>query len=215
MSPANPALGRCLTPQSTMKVLAFYKGSQLTFKIGLWFMVVSLLFAATIGFWTSIIGMMDFPCEYFGLPSRLLDIQADSRIAYCISQYSRQFGGGGIYANGVSNENKVVLASSRWGFEKITLERQEANILVNGRAIKAFDTFEKSSWIPALNPWLILTTHIVIRNEGLLKEHSQVIYVSGAVTEGWRYNPTGGLIVLAGVGLMTLGVKKSKKAGKS
>jgi len=187
-----------------MQLLSFYKNSSWIFKIGFWLEIIIVLFGVVTPYWMSMKGLMDFPCDADGIPlSYKLPIQDDSRIVYCISVYSREFGGGGIYAQGVSNENTVSIEPHAM-VEGVTIKRSQEDIVVEGHLLIPLDSqgFEKSFTAQSINPWLLLTAKMVINNNGPLHDNNQVLYVKGEVYEGWRYSPVGITIVLIGFGLM-------------
>lgn len=125
-----------------MKILNYYKSNSYIWKSGFWLMVV---FGVFIPYWKAIKGFIDFPCYYYGIPEARLQIQVDTRIAYCISYCPRGVGGGAVYTNGVSNENRIYIPSKSI-VDEIVIERDQNVINVNGKVLLPHDDtgFEKT-----------------------------------------------------------------------
>jgi hypothetical protein len=197
-----------------MKIYDFIKSSSIFFKAGCVIVVVSLLFAGTIGFWISFKGYIDYPCEFsslpYGIPLALLDIRPDTQIAYCLSWYSSDTGGGGIYSIGTSSNKSIVLTSGYAASGRIRLGRQRDSISVNGFLIKPSETYHDQMILLTANPWLIRNLDISIANVGFLKD-KDILYASGDIKADYKFNPAGAFIMVVGLLMMFLRKKKGTK----
>jgi hypothetical protein len=158
-------------------------------------------------------GAVDFPCEWYGpLPGAVEErITTDSRIAYCISRYPRGFSGGALSAYGATEKNSVVLqAPEAYPWENdLTLVREEDIILANDHALKPGETHLWSRWSQAVNPWLLLTARFAVWNKGSIDCAAEdIVYVGGAVDEGYLPSPVGPIILGIGIWLIKRGRKR-------
>jgi hypothetical protein len=180
---------------------------------GIILIVLSCLFFAIAGIQILPWGVMDFPCDpTFTDPifNRVLNVQPTSRLAYCISYYSRNAGGGGVYASGATDQDEVQAGV-------ISLKRHGEVLYVNNHPIQPNGTYEFVQNSSSYNPWLIFTTRYSLKNEGLTSlgpaQSGNVLYVSGDGEEGFLLNPLGLIILGGGVCLLIFG-KRARKAKK-
>jgi hypothetical protein len=130
------------------------------------------------------------------------NISHDTRIAWCISSTYLQ-GLGPDYNGGVTNLNETTI-------DGLKLRREEQTLFVENQTLQIGERYEVVRQTPFANPWLILTTHYLIVNNGLnLPEPSMsginALYITGAVNEGWQPNPLGLIILVGGIALIVLG----------
>jgi hypothetical protein len=142
--------------------------------------------------------VMDFPCEA-DQDIRQEGMDASTRIAYCLSLWPFNMGGGGIYALGISNEEEVSVTG-------LHFRRDGETLYVNNRVVHTGGLYETVRWTATRNPWVILTNHFEVRNEGLVSFDSiappDVLFISGDVHQGWVFSPLGFLLLLAGMVLL-------------
>jgi len=144
--------------------------------------------------------VMDFPCEGEE-DARQKGLDADTRIAYCLSFWPFNMGGGGIYAVGTSDQDQASVEGLRFRPEGQTLYVDNRPLDVNVR----YKTV-KWNWTASRNPWLIVTNRFEIKNQGLIaasaNESPDILFISGDVYQGWLPNPLGLIMILAGMVLI-------------
>jgi hypothetical protein len=185
------------------------------FVAGIVLIAFAVLMLVAVACWITPKGNVDFPCEWFGRPPSLAEAEVDAatRIAYCLSLYPRSRWGGAPYVYGATAEDKVTLSPPVLWHGNLVLERQEKAIIVNGQILQPGETYTRFRWFPSLNPWLVLTVHLKVTNGGILEDHSvatEAVYVSGDVNEGWLPGPLGLIILGVGVWLLVRGVKEQR-----
>lgn len=151
---------------------------------------------------------IDFPCfdDYY----TNLEFAPDTRITYCMSIEPRQaLSGGGVYANGTSNEDEVEV-------DIFAFKREDQILYVNGHPLQPQERYNTTIWKSSINPWLIFTTRCEIWNYGLVKgklsEPDDVLNILGFFSEGWLPNPFGLIILVGGIWLRRQGIKGKKQA---
>jgi hypothetical protein len=139
--------------------------------------------------------VMDFPCsgeEDVGQES----MNASTRMAYCISVWPFNMRGGGIFAQGTSDQDEAQIGGLRF-------RREGETLYVNNHPLDSGVHYEIIRWTVTRNPWLILTNRFEIRNDGLIAAFSgtgpDVLFISGDVFQGWMPNPLGLVILAAGM----------------
>jgi hypothetical protein len=142
--------------------------------------------------------VMDFPCS--GEEDvRREGMDADTRLAYCISFWPFNMSGGGILAVGTSDRDEAAVSGLRF-------RREGETLYVNNRLVDVNVRYETVRWSASRNPWLILTNRFEIRNRGLISADSTtppgVLFISGDVQQGWLPNPLGLIMLTAGMVLM-------------
>jgi len=163
--------------------------------------------------------MRDFPCEA-GLGPRP-EILSDTRIAYCISFWPRQpSSGGDVYAVGSANQDEVTINGQiQTALGALTLKRQGEVLIVNDQALQPQESYNGFSWRLSLNPWLLLTARVTVKNEGINRtvseDSSNALLVSGGVYEGWLPSPIGIIALIIGVWLVWRVNQERKKAGRN
>jgi hypothetical protein len=138
---------------------------------------------------------MNFPCS--GEENvRQEGMSASTRLAYCLSFWPFNMGGGGIYALGTSDQEEARVSGLRF-------RREGETLYVNNRPLEIYERYETVRWTMPRNPWLILTNHFEIRNAGLISDSpnttSDVLFISGDVQQGWLPNPLGLIMLAAGM----------------
>ena len=63
----------------------------------------------TINLWMLQRGNVDFPCEWFGSPPALAQVETATRIAYCLSWYPRDYYGAAPFGYGSATTNQIVV----------------------------------------------------------------------------------------------------------
>jgi len=169
--------------------------------------ILSLLFFG----WSLTWGHGDFPCEWYGPGGFAIEgITADTRLAYCISSYSRWGGSPLLY--GATDENQITLhpPSLVFWYGNLDLERQGEILIVNGRSLLPGQTYTRTQWFPALNPWFIRTAQTTVENAGIIELSGSfpVLHVLGSLKPVWFFNPTGLLLIIAGVWLIFSGLNE-------
>lgn len=173
------------------------------YSLGIFLIVISVaLLVIAVGQVTPIM-YVDFPC--FAFDPYPEDMSPDTRIAYCISLWPLYaISGGGIYALGTADHDEITV-------KRLNFERQGQTLVVNDHPLAIGETYSTVRWIPSLNPWLIFTWRIVVKNEGPnqadLSTSRDTLFVSGDVYEGWLPNPVGFLILGSGIWFVTRGKK--------
>ena len=159
---------------------------------------------------------VDFPCEWFGYPATLSN--AHTRIAYCISYWPRNaVSGGAVYAYGSTDQDRILadsLGRPIW-HSRLVFERQADILVFNGQRLAPGQTTSVARWFPSLNPWLLVTTHLSVTNEGrrqIQGASSDTIYVSGDMKEGWLPNPLGIVVLAIGLSLLVRGANDRRAA---
>ena len=142
--------------------------------------------------------VMDFPCS--GEEDvRREGMNANTRLAYCLSFWPFNMGGGGIYALGTSDQEETRVSGLRF-------RREGETLYVNNRPLDIYDRYETVRWTMQRNPWLILTNRFEIKNAGLISvssnEPPDVLFISGDVQQGWLPNPLGLIMLAAGMVLI-------------
>lgn len=152
--------------------------------------------------------IMDFPCEG-DQDVHQEGMDASTRIAYCLSLWPFNMGGGGIYALGTSSENEAAVTG-------LHFRREGETLYVNSRQVHTGGLYETVRWTATRNPWVILTNRFEVRNEGLISFDSiaapDVLFISGDVQQGWVPNPLGLILLFAGMLLLLRGFKISERA---
>jgi hypothetical protein len=141
---------------------------------------------------------MDFPCE--GEEDvRQEGMNANTRLAYCLSFWPFNIGGGGIYALGTSDQEEARVSG-------LHFRREGETLYVNNHALPLSGRYETVRWTMQQNPWLILTNRFEIKNAGLISvssdEPPDVLFISGDVQQGWLPNPLGLIMLAAGMVLL-------------
>lgn len=168
--------------------------------LGIALIVISLLCLAVAVCQVTPVMYVDFPCQAGLSPG--YEVNPDTRIAYCISIWPlRAISGGAIYAAGSASQDTVTAGI-------LKLERQGQILVVNGQRLAPGETYRKVQWRPSVNPWLIFTFQLVVRNDGVLED---VLYISGDVYEGWVLNPLGTLILVGGIWLTVQGARERRR----
>jgi hypothetical protein len=126
-------------------------------------------------------------------------MNANTRLAYCLSFWPFNMGGGGIYALGTSDQEEARVSGLRF-------RREGETLYVNNRPLRLSDRYETVRWTMQRNPWLILTNRFEIKNEGLISvsadQPPDVLFISGDVQQGWIPNPLGLVMLFAGMVLI-------------
>lgn len=142
--------------------------------------------------------VMDFPCEA-DQDVRQEGMDASTRIAYCLSLWPFNMGGGGIFALGTSDQDEAQVSG-------LHFRRDGQMLYVNNRPVDVGVRYETTRWRATRNPWVILTNRFEVRNRGLISADSiapaNVLFISGDVHEGWIPNPLGLILILAGMVLI-------------
>jgi hypothetical protein len=151
--------------------------------------------------------VMDFPCE--GQEDvRQEGMNAETRIAYCLSLWPFNMGGGGIYALGTSSQDEATVTG-------LHFRRDGETVYVNNRPLDVGARYETTRWTATRNPWIIHTNRFEVRNEGLISVDSSaapdVLFISGDVQQGWVPNPLGLILILAGMVLLLREFKTSER----
>ena len=160
----------------------------LKFKFGIALIALTALMLAAIPLWTHHWGNIDFPCEWFGTPPSLANVNLNTRIAYCISVYPRSAYGAAPLVYGSTEKDKLTIGV----YGSLSLQRQGDSLVVNNRRLQVGETNDQHLSSPTLNPWLLSTTDFSVKNEGVLKTVSgkkenmapDILYVSGNAKEG-------------------------------
>ncbi|HLF88149.1 MAG TPA: hypothetical protein VI451_04335 [Anaerolineales bacterium] len=138
---------------------------------------------------------IDFPC-FADEDVRREGLNANTRLAYCLSFWPFNVGGGGIYALGTSDQDEARVGGLRF-------RREGGTLYVNNRPVDVGVRYETVRWTASRNPWLILTDRFEIRNAGLISASStappNVLFISGDVHQGWLPNPLGFIMIFAGM----------------
>jgi hypothetical protein len=147
--------------------------------------------------------VMDFPCE--GEEDvRQQGLNANTRLAYCLSFWPFNMGGGGIYAVGTSDQEEARVSG-------LHFRREGETLYVNNRPLRLNNRYETERWTMPRNPWLILTNRFDIKNAGLISassgEPADVLFISGDVQQGWILNPLGFIMLTAGMVLLLRGIR--------
>ena len=141
--------------------------------------------------------VMDFPCSG-DEDARSTGMNANTRLAYCLSLWPFNMGGGGIYSVGTSEQDEARIPGLRFRRDGETLYVNNRPVEINGR----YETVDWN-WTTSKNPWLILTNRFEIRNRGLIAASANgaadVLFVSGDVHQGWIPNPLGLIMLIAGM----------------
>jgi hypothetical protein len=142
--------------------------------------------------------IMDFPCS--GEEDvRQEGMDANTRLAYCISFWPFNMGGGGIFALGTSDQDEATVSGLRF-------RREGETLYVNNRRLNINSRYETVRWTASRNPWIIMTNRFEIKNDGLISASSNeppgVLFISGDVQQGWYPNPLGLVMLAAGMVLM-------------
>ena len=150
--------------------------------------------------------IMDFPCS--GEEDvRQEGMDANTRIAYCISFWPFNMGGGGIFALGTSDQEEAQVSGLRFRRDGETLYVNNRRLSINGR-------YETVRWSASRNPWLILTNRFEIKNNGLIaassNEPPDILFISGDVQQGWIPNPLGLIMLAAGMVLILRELRASE-----
>lgn len=174
-------------------------------------MVAYALLCLVLIVWAPSWGQGDFPCDWFGsfgFPSE--DVGADTRLAYCVSSYSSW--GASPLLRGATSENQITLRPPFFVFwyGNLDLKRQDELLVVNGQSLLPGQTYTRTRWVPALNPWFIKTARITVQNSGIITPSGSfpVLYVLGEATTIPYFNPTGLLLLIAGVWLIVCDILK-------
>ena len=187
-------------------------------KLLLIFGLLLTAFAATsliAAVWSILVkGNMDFPCEWFGAPQNT-SVNEDTRIAYCISWYPRNYSGGGVYAEGTTTEDRIMVSPQAPWHSTLTIQRREDAVTINNQLLQIGMSFHQFAWFPSANPWLLYGANARVTNEGLLGVNRprpvDALYVSGDVKESWLLNPLGLIILAMGAWLWAVGAKSQKQ----
>ena len=92
---------------------------------------------------------------------------AQGRISYCISSWPCDvISGGGVFARGESDQELVILKVPHSWHGDVTLQRDDAMLVVNGRRLQRGATYCALRVFPLTNPWLLLKAKWRIRNAG-------------------------------------------------
>ena len=153
----------------------------------------------------------DFPCDYYSYPQRL--VQPETRIAYCFDFVGRYVvSGAGIYTQGITSQDQIVIDASDHGFGSLNLERHTQSLMVNGLSISIGQSSSKSIWYFSQNPWLLFANHLTVRNDGL-SDSTNALLISGEVSEGWLLNPLAPCVLILGILLIITGkeIRRSRK----
>ena len=150
--------------------------------------------------------VMDFPCS--GEEDiRQEGMDADTRLAYCISFWPFNMRGGGIFAVGTSDQDEAQISGLRF-------RREGETLYVNNRRLNISNRYETVRWSASRNPWLILTNRFEIKNSGLISADStsppDVLFISGDVQQGWSPNPLGLVMLAAGMVLILRELRASE-----
>jgi hypothetical protein len=139
--------------------------------------------------------VMDFPCEA-DQDVRQEGMDASTRIAYCLSLWPFNMGGGGIYALGISSQDEAAVTG-------LHFRRDGQMLYVNNHPVDIHGRYETMRWIATRNPWIILTNRLEVRNEGLISFDSiapaDVLFISGDVQQGWLPSPLGLILIFVGM----------------
>ena len=149
---------------------------------------------------------VDFPCES-SLGGPAPNINKNTRIAYCISDFPLYSSGGYVYDVGSSETNEI---NTEFGH----LQRQDQILLVNDIAIKRDENYIFTKWGISINPWIIIKKDITINNLGIRKYQDQdnegYLYAVIDLNEKWFINPICIIILLFGIYLWVSGIKIQK-----
>jgi hypothetical protein len=103
---------------------------------GIVLIALALATLAAVPLWTVREGFIDFPCESGRSPTASSTFPPEQRrISYCISSWPRNVFGGSVYAHGESNRDEVILTARHFWHGDITLQRDGAPLVVNGRRL--------------------------------------------------------------------------------
>jgi hypothetical protein len=152
--------------------------------------------------------LVDFPCESALGPGPV--VTENTRIAYCISLWPRFAHGGYVYAYGAPDENIVVVSPQVFWYDSLTLERKGQDLIANGQLLHPGDTYTHFRWFPSINPWLILTARLTVKNSGTYS--TDTLYVDGGIDEGCLPGPLGFIILGIGIWLLFRGAKERQSA---
>jgi hypothetical protein len=189
---------------------------------GLVLIAVALATLAAVPQWKAYKGNVDFPCEAGG-PIRVSELPPEQRrITYCISLWPRNWRGGSVYARGESDQDVIILKAWRPEYGDLVLQRDGATLVVNGQRLQKGETYRARRFFPSSNPWLLLTAEWRIGTGGLYPNPVPVgttpterLSVGGGVTEGWAPGPLGGLVLIAGLALVVLGIREQARRKSS
>lgn len=170
--------------------------------IALSVLAAAIGFCQTMPFWD-----LRMPCWDADIDRQ--EINSNTRIVYCINFWPRDAVSGADVDAGTTNQNELTV----W---EINLRRDEQTLFVNNHLLNTGETYETVRWTPSINPWLLFTRRVVIKNEGLLtaivsSTSTDALNVSGDVYEGWFINPLGFIILGSGIWLFWQGTKELKK----
>ena len=139
--------------------------------------------------------VMDFPCEA-DQDVRQEGMDASTRIAYCLSLWPFNMGGGGIYALGISPQDEAAVTG-------LHFRRDGQMLYINNHPVDLHVRYETVRWTATRNPWIILTNRFEVRNEGLISFDSiappDVLFISGDVHQGWLPSPLGLILIFVGM----------------
>jgi hypothetical protein len=141
------------------------------------------------------------------------EVGTQTRMVYCIGA-----SGGEIHAVGSSDRDEVVIDRSDALPGGLVLKRRGQTLLVNDQPLQPQLTYTDSRWLPSFNPWLWLTVHIVIKNEGMQAEKqpasTDALQVSGNVYFNRLLSPVGPLALGLGIWMMLWGLGQPAAAAK-
>lgn len=138
-------------------------------------------------------------------------IDSNTRIKYCVSYVPRQaISGGSVLDQAESEVEEIVISIPEHENKPVKISRADDLIVVNNKSIEIGDQYERIYWLLPRNPWIVLTSQIVIANDGIQNDTVDAIYVSGYVEELWILNPLAFLILIYGVWLIWSGTRTLK-----
>jgi hypothetical protein len=168
----------------------------------------AVLMLVAVPFCGAKLGSVDFPCS--AMP--MVSVTSETRIAYCVDQWPRNFYGGGFYAAGAVSEDTLSLPADGILRSGLTLQRRGSAITANGMPIGEGQTYSESHSALSLNPWLLVTTRFTISSYGpeapfpVMVESvpTNAIYLFGEVREGWLPGPLGPIMLIIGIALWVI-----------
>jgi len=192
--------------------------SKTWFIVGLALVVVTAALWLTLDIYTypTLNGLIDFGCEWFGHQPR---IEANTRIAYCISWSPRDRGGSAVFTEGTVTEERIRTRSLVVGYIGLDLERQEQTLVVNGHVLQPGETFEESYAFVSFNPWVVPTAVLTVKNEGIVRSAmidgnpivSDSLFASGLLKERWTRTSSGFVVLGIGLGFILLSFAMRRK----
>jgi hypothetical protein len=134
---------------------------------GIVLVALVLVTLAAVPLWTVREGFIDFLCKAGRSYTASTFPPEQRRIIYCISSWPRNVFGGSVYAHGESNQDEVILKARHFWQGDITLQRDGATLVVNGRQLQKGEAYRALRFFPSSNLWLLLTAEWRIGNGGL------------------------------------------------